>query len=97
MRSAGAVIDLILYLYLVLLLGRLVVEWLQYFARDWVPRGVTLIALEGVFTATDPPIRLVRRLLPPLRLGPVLLDVGFLVVLLAVYVLRVLNQTFLYR
>jgi len=96
MRTAGAVIDLILYLYLVLLLGRLVVEWLQYFARDWHPRGIALIVLEGVFTATDPPIRAVRRLLPPLRLGPIVLDVGFLVVLLAVYVLRVLNQSLLY-
>ena len=96
MRSAGAVIDLILYLYLILLLARLVVDWLQYFARDWVPRGLVLVALEGVFTATDPPIRLVRRLLPPIRLGPVMLDVGFLVVLFAVFILRVLNQSFLY-
>jgi YggT family protein len=96
MRTAGAVIDLVLYLYLILLLGRLVVEWLQYFARDWHPRGVVLIVLEGVFTATDPPIKAVRRLLPPIRLGPVLLDVGFLVVLLIVFLLRVLNQAFLY-
>ncbi|MGN6161663.1 MAG: YggT family protein [Marmoricola sp.] len=96
MRSAGAVIDLILYLYLLLLLGRLVVEWLQYFARDWVPRGFVLVLLEGVFSATDPPIKAVRRMLPPLRLGPVLLDVGFLVVLLAVILLRVLNQSLLY-
>jgi len=96
MRTAGAVIDLILYLYLVLLLGRLVVEWLQYFARDWVPRGVVLIVLEVVYSATDPPIRMVRRLLPPIRLGPVLLDIGFLVVLLAVFLLRVLNQSLLY-
>jgi YggT family protein len=96
MRSAGAVIDLVLYLYLLLLLGRLVVEWLQYFARDWVPRGLVLVMLEGVFSATDPPIKAVRRMLPPLRLGPVLLDVGFLVVLLAVILLRVLNQSLLY-
>lgn len=96
MRSVGAVIDLVLYLYLILLLARLVADWLQYFARDWVPRGIVLVALEGVFTATDPPIRWVRRRLPPLRLGPVMLDVGFLVVLLVVYVLRVLNQSFLY-
>lgn len=97
MRSTGAVIELILYLYLILLLGRLVVETMQYFARGWVPRGLTLIALEGIFTATDPPIRLVRRVLPPLRLGPVVLDVGFLVVLLTVFVLRALNQSFLYN
>lgn len=96
MRNAGAVIDLVLYLYLLLLLGRLVVEWLQYFARDWAPRGVVLVLLEGVFTATDPPIKAVRRLLPPLRLGPVLLDVGFLVVLLTVILLRALNDSFLY-
>ena len=95
-ESVGALIDLILYAYLILLLGRLVVDWVQQFARAWVPRGVVLIALEGVYTATDPPIRAVRRVLPPLRLGPVLLDLGFLVVLLLVFLLRVLNQSFLY-
>ena len=95
MQTAGAVIGLVLYLYLILLLGRLIVDMLQSFAREWVPRGIVLVVLEGVYTATDPPIRAVRRVLPPLRLGPVLFDVGFLVVLLTVYVLLIIDRSFL--
>lgn len=96
MRSTGAAIELFLYLYLLLLIGRLIVDWVQHFARGWVPRGIVLIALEGVYTATDPPIKAVRRVLPPLRLGPIMLDVGFMIVLVAVVVLRILNDSFLY-
>lgn len=67
-------------LFFLLLMVRLVLEWVQIFARDWRPRGVVLVLAELAYTVTDPPIRLVRRVLPPLRLGRVALDLGFLVV-----------------
>lgn len=95
MRIAGAIFELVSYLYLILLLTRLVVDTVQSFAREWTPRGPLLVALEGVYTATDPPINAVRRILPPLRLGGIALDVGFMVVLVAVYLLRILNANLL--
>lgn len=70
-------------LFFLLLMARLVLEWVQVFARDWRPRGVVLVLAELAYTVTDPPIRLVRRVLPPLRLGRVALDLGFLVVAIA--------------
>ena len=73
-----AVVRLVLYLYLVLLLIRLVLEWIQVFARDWRPRGVVLVLAEGVYTATDPPLRALRKVIPPLRIGSVQLDLSFL-------------------
>jgi YggT family protein len=62
------------------------------FARSWTPRGPILLVLEVVYTATDPPIKLIRRFVPPLRLGAVMLDTSFLIVLVVVFLLRTLVQ-----
>lgn len=72
-----------LLVYVVVLLLRLVFDWIQVFARDWKPRGLTLVVAEATYTVTDPPLRLLRRLIPPLRLGGVQLDLGYLVLMLA--------------
>jgi YggT family protein len=60
-----------------------VLDWVQVFARDWRPRGVALVVAEVTYTLTDPPIKALRRIIPPLRLGPVAFDVGFLLVFFA--------------
>lgn len=88
METVGALLILILNAFLALMLVRLVVDWVQMFARSWTPRGPVLLVLEVVYTATDPPIRFVRRFVPPLRLGSVTLDTSFLIVLLVVYLLK---------
>ena len=80
----------LLGIFLILMLIRLVVDWVQVFARSWTPRGPVLFVLEIVYTITDPPIMFVRRFVPPLRLGAVALDTSFLIVLVVVYLLRVL-------
>ena len=95
METLGLVIELVLYVFLILLLSRFAVDWIQMFARSWVPHGPLLVVLEGVYTATDPPVNAVRRILPPLRLGGMAIDLSFIVVLLIVYLLRVLNQALL--
>ena len=73
-----------LWIYWLVLIGRLIFDWVQVFARDWNPRGPLLIVAEGVYTATDPPLRLLRRFIPPSRLGQVSLDLSFLVLILAI-------------
>ncbi len=88
MQFVGGVLLLILNAFLALMLVRLVVDWVQVFARSWTPRGPVLFVLEIVYTITDPPILFVRRFVPPLRLGAVSLDTSFLIVLVAVYLLR---------
>jgi YggT family protein len=87
-QLVGVILILILNIFLGLLLVRLVVDWVQVFARSWSPRGPVLFLLEIVYTVTDPPIMFVRRFVPPLRLGAVALDTSFLIVLLVVYLLR---------
>lgn len=73
--------------FFLLLIGRLVLDWIQVFARDWRPRGPVLVIAEVIFTITDPPLRLLRRLVPPLRLGSVQLDLAFFILFLVTYVL----------
>ncbi|MHB2023377.1 MAG: YggT family protein [Mycobacteriales bacterium] len=77
----------VLYLFLLLLIIRFVADWVQVLARDWRPHGAVAAVLELVYTATDPPIRALRRVLPPLRLGSVALDLSFMVIFFAVIVL----------
>ncbi len=81
------VLHLLVFLYLVVLLGRLVLEWVRMFSRDWRPRGVMLVVAEALYTLTDPPLKALRRVLPPVRLGQVHLDLGFLVLLIGLYFL----------
>jgi YggT family protein len=77
----------VLYLYLLLLLGRLVFSWIQAFSRSWTPRGPVLVVAETVFTATDPPLKFLSRFIPVLRLGSVALDLSFMVLFFAVLIL----------
>lgn len=87
MRLAASVVDVLLLLYILVLLARLVLEYIPMFNRHWRPRGFGLVIAETVFTLTDPPLRFFRRLIPPLRLGPIALDLGFPVTMLACFVL----------
>ena len=83
----GDLLGLALFLYFIVLLGRLVLDWVQVFSRDWRPRGVILVVAEGVYSVTDPPLKALRRVLPPLRLGAVQLDLAFTALFLIVVVL----------
>ncbi|CAN5473189.1 YggT family protein [soil metagenome] len=89
-RPVASILDTLLFIFLALMLIRLVVDWVQVFARSWTPTGPVLVVLEVVYSITDPPIRFVRRFVPPLRLGSVMLDTSFLIVLVVVYLLRYL-------
>ncbi|WIB17032.1 YggT family protein [Curtobacterium sp. MCPF17_050] len=77
--------------------GRFILDLVQSFNRGWRPQRVLLVIAEFVYTVTDPPIKAVRRVLPPLRLGPVMLDFGWTIVMLVVIILRVVVQSLAYR
>jgi len=79
-----SVLLLVLNLFFVALICRLVLDWIQVLAREWRPRGPVLFFAEGVYTVTDPPLKFLRRLIPPLSLGSIRLDLAFLVLILAV-------------
>ena len=77
----------VVLVFLLLLIGRLILDWIQVFAREWRPRGPVLVVAELIYTATDPPLKLLCRLIPPLRLGSVQLDLAFFILFLMTYVL----------
>jgi YggT family protein len=85
----GQVLYGLLTAFIALLWIRFIVDWVQVFARTWSPRGVLLVLLEVVYSITDPPIKALRRVVPPLRLGQVALDLSFIIVLVAALLLRV--------
>ncbi|MCW2609227.1 MAG: YggT family protein [Actinomycetota bacterium] len=87
MSLVWQVIFLLLYVFLILLLARLVVDWVRMFARRWQPGRGAAVALELVYSATDPPLNALRRVIPPLRIGGMSLDLGFILLLVIVYVL----------
>ena len=93
MQIVGSIIHAVLFTFIALLWIRFVVDWVQVFARSWTPHGVLLVILEVVYSVTDPPIKALRRVIPPLRLGNFALDLSFLIVLVAAYVLLRVNAT----
>lgn len=67
--------------YLLFLIARMILDWAQFFAPQWRPRGLLLVGANILYRLTDPPLKALRKSIPPLRLGGgVALDVGFMVV-----------------
>lgn len=81
------VVYYVLFFFWLLLTARIVVELVRSFARSWQPVGGVAIALESVYTMTDPPVRALRRVLKPIRIGGVGLDLSIMVLLLVVFIL----------
>jgi YggT family protein len=81
-RLITEILRLVVLAFFLLLLVRLVLDWVQFFVRDWRPSGPVLVVAEVTYSVTDPPLRFLRRLLPPLAIGTVRLDLAFLVLML---------------
>jgi len=94
MTLLWGVVGYALYVYIVLILARIVLEWTRQFARAWRPVGAAAVGVEVVYSVTDPPIRLLRRLVPPLQLGTVSLDLSVIILLIVLIALRTVVQTY---
>jgi YggT family protein len=82
-----SVLYLVVLAFFILLIGRLVLDWIQVFAREWRPRGVVLVIAEAIYTVTDPPLKLLRRAVPPLRIGQVAIDLAFMILFIVTLLL----------
>jgi YggT family protein len=83
-----SIVSSVLFVFLILLFARFVVDWVMVLARSWRPQGLVAAGLEVIYVTTDPPLKAVRKVIPPLNLGTIRLDLGFMVLLIAVIVLR---------
>lgn len=89
----GTAITLVANLYLLVLVVRMVIDWVQFLVPAFAPRGLLLVLANAVYALTDPPIRALRRIVPPLRLGSgIALDLGFMIVFIAVVLIANLGR-----
>lgn len=87
MRFVFSLLYLLTLVFFLVLLARMVIDWVQFFARDWRPRGPMLVVAEAVYTVTDPPLRALRKVLPPVGFGQVRFDLAFLALALGCSIL----------
>jgi YggT family protein len=80
-------IAILLNIFTFFLIARLVLDYVQMFARSWRPTGVVLVLAEIIYSITDPPLKALRKVIPPLRIGSISLDLSFLVLIILVQVL----------
>ena len=88
MATVGNVLLFVLWIALLLLIARFVLDWVQMLARNWRPRGIVAVLCEGLYSVTDPPLRAVRNVIPPLRLGSVMLDLSPMILIIGIYILQ---------
>ncbi|TDN43475.1 YggT family protein [Curtobacterium flaccumfaciens] len=95
MSAIFTILYFLLLLYFFVMWGRFALDIVQAYNRSWRPRGGLLVVSEVVYTLTDPPIRTVRKALPPLRMGPVALDFGWTIVMLVVIIAMTIARAFI--
>lgn len=83
----GFVLRLLLRLYIIVLFARLILDWVVLLVRGFRPRGGLAVIVEAVYILTDPPIKLFRKVLPPIRLGNISLDLGWILTMLSCSIL----------
>jgi YggT family protein len=83
----GSLLYFVVLVFFLILLVRLVLDWVQVFARDWRPSGIALVIAEVTYSVTDPPLKALRRIIPPITLGSVRLDLAFMVLFILCLIL----------
>lgn len=87
MSIIALVVYIGLFVFFLLMWGRFILDLVRMLARQWRPRGLVLVLAETVYVVTDPPVKLVRRIVPPLRVGGAALDFAWSIVMLLVIIL----------
>ena len=88
----GTVIGWVLWIFLLVLFGRMILSWIPVLVRDWQPRGPVLVVAEVIYSVTDPPLRALRKVLRPVRIGNMMLDLAFIGLAIGVSILMQVNR-----
>lgn len=88
MGGLAVVIWWALQIFFLAMVGRLIIDLLLSVNRSWRPTGFVLILVESVMTVTDPPIKAVRKVIKPIRLGAIQLDLGWTVIVFGIFFLQ---------
>ena len=90
MALVGEFLLFITWVAVLILLARFIIDWVQLLARSWRPKGVVAALCEAIFTITDPPLRAIRGVIPPIRMGGAMLDLSPMVLLIGIYIVQIL-------
>ena len=97
MLFVGTIINWVLWIFLLILFARMILSWVPVLVRDWEPHGPMLVLAEVIYSITDPPLRLLRRVLRPVRVGSVMLDLAFIGLAILVSILMQVNTAVFLR
>ena len=93
MLILGRLIDWVLWIFLLILFARMILSWVPVLVRDWEPRGPMLVFAEVVYSVTDPPLRALRKVLRPVRVGTMMIDLAFIGLAILVSILMQVNRS----
>jgi len=88
MAVLGQFILFVTWVAIMVLFARIIIDWVQVLAHSWRPQGFVAVLCEGIFTVTDPPLRAIRNVIPPIRMGGAMLDLSAVVLLIGIYLVR---------
>ncbi len=97
MWIVGQVIGIALNLYFFVLIARMILSWVPVLVPGWEPKGPFLVVAEVVYSLTDPPLKFLRKFLPPVQVGTIAFDLGFLALMVAISVAMWLNALIFLR
>lgn len=92
MTLIGTLLYVIIRIFVLLLIARLVIEMIQSFSRNFQPPRWFIYIAEPIFMITDPPVKALRRLIPPMRMGGVALDISVIVLFFIMMILQIVVQ-----
>ena len=91
-NALGSILLVAVNLYSWILLARIVIEMIESFSRQFNPPRWFMMVAEVLFMLTDPPVKALRKVIPPLRFGGIALDVSIIVLFLALSILSQVIQ-----
>jgi YggT family protein len=97
MSIVGSIIEWVLWIFLLIMFARMILSWVPVLVRDWEPKGPILVFAEVIYSITDPPLKVVRKVLRPVRVGNMMLDLAFIGLAIMVSILLQLNRYLLLR
>ncbi|WP_067503840.1 YggT family protein [Actinoplanes sp. TFC3] len=83
-----ALVSFVLLLVQVLLIVRAILDWSVALAGPSMPGSFRSRLTRGVWSVTEPILAPVRRVIPPLRAGGLSIDLSFIVVFIAIVLIR---------
>lgn len=86
----ASIVRWLIGVYITVLFARMIVDWVLVLARGWRPSGVISDIIRIIYDLTEPPLRWLRRYVPSIPLGPVRLDVSFIVLYFILVVAQVI-------